>query len=233
MSKKECKSAEDAELMDTKSIYNNKDQLTETWGPQHTVKLAVGKEGKPGEEVLARNHIKYFYDEGAEEVEEKTKEKYDLVTKTVDGAEVASKEEFDKRTATTSYSGQSNLGWKLRMPTSETTEPGGLNLTTTTKYEETTNKEGVKESTGNVVETQAPAAAGGDKAVPPAYAAQFGKAGSEAGELNEPRATAIASNGDVYVLDTANNRIDEFSSSGTFIETFGWGVSDGKSRYDL
>jgi DNA-binding beta-propeller fold protein YncE len=35
---------------------------------------------------------------------------------------------------------------------------------------------------------------------------------------------AIASNGDVYVADTGNHRIDEFSSSGAFIRAFGVGV---------
>jgi streptogramin lyase len=219
VAKKECKSEEVSELLDTKSDYDSEGQLAETWGPQHTVKLAVGKEGKKNEEALARNHVKYFYDEGAPEGET-----YDLVTKVIDGAETASKEEFDKRTATTSYSGQSNLGWKLREPTSETTEPGGVNLTTTTKYEE---------STGNVLETQAPAGVGGDKNVPPAYAAQFGKLGSEAGQLNAPRATAIATSGNVYVLDAANNRIDEYSPAGAFIETFGWGVSNGKAEFEV
>ena len=149
----------------------------------------MGKEGKAGEELLARNHVKYYYDEGAKAVEEKLNETYDLVTKTVDGAETARKEEFDERTATTSYGGQSNLGWKLREPTSETTEPGGLNLTTTTEYEA---------GTGNVISKDTPAEAGGDRAVPPAYAEQFGKAGSEPGELKEPNGVATASNGDVY-----------------------------------
>ncbi len=210
VSKKECKSAEVSELLDTKSAYNSEGQLTDTWGPQHTVRLAVGKE-KPDEEVLARNHVKYFYDEGAKEVEEKTKETYDLVTKTIDGAETASKEEFDQRTAMTSYSGQSDFGWKLREPTSVTTDPGGLNLTSTTKYEE---------STGNVIETQGPAAAGGDASVPPAYLSEFGKAGSEPGQLKEPRATALAPNGNIYVLDTGNSRIEEFTPSGSYAATF-------------
>ena len=211
VSKKECKSAEVSELFDTKSAYNSEGQLTDTWGPRHTVRLAVGKE-KADEEVLARNHIKYFYDEGAKEVEEKTKETYDLVTKTVDGAETASKEEFDQRTAMTSYSGQSDLGWKLREPTSVTTDPGGLNLTSTTKYEE---------NTGNVIETQGPAAAGADASVPPAYLSEFGKAGSETGQLKEPRATALAPNGNIYVLDMGNSRIEEFTPSGSYVAAFG------------
>jgi YD repeat-containing protein len=216
---KECKSAEVSELLDAKSAYEGEQgELSESRGPQHMVKLVAGKEGKP-EEVLARNHVRYFYNEGAPKGET-----YNLVTKTIDGAETASKEEFGTRTATTSYSGQSNLGWKLRTPTSTTTDPGGLNLTSTTKYEE---------GTGNVIETQGPAAAGEDKTVPPAFAAQFGKAGSEGGQFKEPRSTALASNGDVYVLDAGNSRIEELSSSGTFLQTFGWGVSNGKAELEV
>jgi len=33
--------------------------------------------------------------------------------------------------------------------------------------------------------------------------------------------------GDVYVADTGNHRVDEFSASGTFIRAWGWGVEDG------
>jgi hypothetical protein len=44
-----------------------------------------------------------------------------------------------------SYSGQSNLGWKLRKPTTETTEPSGLDLIHTTAYET---------ETGDVAETR-------------------------------------------------------------------------------
>ncbi len=133
---------ERALLLDTKSVYSAEGQLVETRGPQHTVKLAVGKEKKPGEEVPARNHIRYYYNEGAPEGET-----FNLVTKTIDGAETTSGEEFDPRTSLTSYSGQKGLGWKLRRPTSTTTDPAGLNLTSTTEYNETT---------GNVIETKTP-----------------------------------------------------------------------------
>ena len=211
-SESKCKSAETAKLLDTESTYNAEGQLTDTWGPQHMVRLAIGKEGKTGEEVLARNHIHYYYDEGAAEAEEKWHEPFGLVTKTTDGAETASKEEFDKRTSTTSYSGQGELGWKLRAPTSTTTDPGGLNLTGTTLYEE---------STGNVIETRNPASSGADTRVAPAYIAQFGTAGSGPGQLKEPRSTAIAASGNTYVLDSGNSRVQEFSSAGAYIGTFG------------
>ncbi len=201
---------EAAELLSTKSSYSAA-EVEQTWGPQHKVKLVVGKSGG-SEEVLARSHVEYFYDEGAKEVEEKTHESYELATKTIDDAETASKEEFDKRTAITSYSGQNDLGWKLRKPTSETTEPGGLNLTTTTIYQE---------ATGEVEETQPPAAAGKDASVPPVYSAQFGSAGSGTGEMSEPKAVAIGSGGIVYVLDTGNSRIEEFTAEGAYVATFG------------
>ena len=36
----------------------------------------------------------------------------------------------------------------------------------------------------------------------------------------------------MYVTDQGNNRVDEFNSSGSFIETFGWGVTDGKAEFE-
>ena len=51
------------------------------------------------------------------------------------------------------------------------------------------------------------------------------------GELNEPRGIAINSTGvggvdpgDVYVLDTGNNRVEEFSAAGAFVRAFGYDV---------
>jgi sugar lactone lactonase YvrE len=214
-SEKSCKSAEAAKLLSTESAYNGEGELTDTWGPQHLVKLVAGKEGK-SEEVLARNHVKYHYDEGAP-----SGEKYALVTKTEDGAETAAKEEFDVRTTTTGYSGQSNLGWELREPTSTTVDPGGLNLTSTIKYEK---------ATGNVIETQGPAAAGGDTKVPPAYSIAFGSAGAAGGQLSGPEHAAVDSHGDLWVTDFGNNRIEEFSAAGKFMLAVGWGVKDGKAE---
>jgi YD repeat-containing protein len=142
-------SAEFSKLVDTQNIYTTEgSRLTETLGPQHTVKIAKGNEHVPsGSEVLARSRVKDYYNEGAPA----TGETYNLVTKTTSGAENASKEEFDVRTTTMSYSGQSNLGWKLRLPTSTTTDPAGLKITHTTVYDETS---------GEVVETRGPASTG-------------------------------------------------------------------------
>jgi streptogramin lyase len=144
-----AKSAEVAKLLDREDVYHNEgSQLAETLGPQHLVKIVKGNEKVPsGSEVLARDRVKYFYNEGAPE----TGELYDLVTKTTDGALTAGGEEFDVRTTTKSYSGQGNLGWKLRSPTSATIDPTGLKLTHTTVYDE---------ATGAVVEARGAASTG-------------------------------------------------------------------------
>lgn len=59
---------------------------------------------------------------------------------------------------------------------------------------------------------------------------QFGGTGSGAGQLRTPRAIAIdRSNGNLYVADQGNNRVDVFDSAGNFLRAFGWGVADGTS----
>jgi Tol biopolymer transport system component len=69
-----------------------------------------------------------------------------------------------------------------------------------------------------------------------AFSGSFGAPGAGAGQLalrltgspgREARGSGLAVNretGDVYVADTANNRIDEFSAAGTFVRAFGWAV---------
>ncbi len=199
-SKEHCKSAEVATKLDTENTYNTGGQLVETLGPEHKVKLASGSE------VLARGHMVYHYDEGAPE----TGEEYSLVTKTTDGAEYEDKE-ADIRTTLTSYSGQKGLGWTLRKPTSMTTDPTGLDLTTTTEYNETT---------GNVVATKSPA--GTSQAVsPPVYSAAFGSKGSGGGQFSEPMGVAVDATGDVWVTDQTNNRVEKFSPTGSFIAAYG------------
>lgn len=202
---KESNPAAASELLDTKSAYNEEGELIDTWGPQHTVKLAQGKT-EANEAVPARNHVKYSYDEGAPEGET-----YELVTKVVDGAETASKEEFDQRTAITSYGGQNGLGWKLRMPTSTTTDPTGLDLTKTIEYNETT---------GNVVETKAP---GGTSITvsPPSFSLSFGSEGSGNGQFKRPVGVATDASGHVWVNDRENDRIEKFSPGGTWEGSYG------------
>ncbi len=152
------KSVEVSKLLDTQSTYNGEGakegevvepgtRLIETLGPQHEIKYVAGKEEK---ESLARSHKKFFYNEGAP-----GGEKYDLVTKTSSLAQLANEEEVEVRKTTTSYSGQSNLGWKLRAPTSVTSDPEGKKITHTTLYNATT---------GQITETRGPAGSGGESA---------------------------------------------------------------------
>ncbi len=217
VSKTECKSAEVSKLLDRESTYNTTGsepgtQLLETLGPQHTVKLAQGKE-KTGEEVLARGHVKYSYNEGAPA----EGGPYDLVTKTIEGAQTASKEEFDKRETITSYSGQEDLGWELRKPTSVTVNPTGLKLTHTTFYDP---------STGNITETRMPE--GGSGSTPAggyAYSAQYSKETETetctAVLMKHPDGVAFDSTGDMWVLDTGSDRVGELSPTGRTVIRFG------------
>ena len=61
---------------------------------------------------------------------------------------------------------------------------------------------------------------------------QAGIQGGGAGQLFIPWGVATDRSGDVYVSDLGNERIDEFSAAGAFIEAYGWGVSDGASRFE-
>ena len=206
LSEKECKSAEVSELLDTKSRYAEEGtQLTETLGPQHTVKLVSGKGGKT-EETLARSQAHYYYDEGAP-----GGETYDLETKAVDDAQTANGEEFDKRTTLTSYGGQKGLGWQLREPTSTTTDPTGLDITKTTEYNETT---------GSVIETKAPGGTS-TNVPPPVFSSSFGSEGTSSGHFKSPVSDAVDSSGDVWVADEGNYRAQKFSSSGSVLGAYG------------
>ncbi len=214
------KSREVSELLDTKSKYNTEGtELESTLGPQHMVKLASGAEKE------ARNHIRYYYDEDSPE-----SETYDLPTKTIDGAEYEGGGEVNRRTTTTAYSGQDNLGWLLRKPTSVTTDPtNGLKGV----FEFAFGDEG--EESHQVHEPDDVAVApNGDVYVADtkdnrveeysatdSYITSFGKEGAGNGEFKAPEGIAVASNGDVYVADTGNNRVQEFEESGKYLAQFG------------
>jgi RHS repeat-associated protein len=140
------KSTEVAKLLDSESTYNSEGtELLSVLGPQHSVRLVHGKT-KENEEVLARNHTVYSYDEGAP-----GGGPYRLVTKITQGAKVNGEADRDVRTTTKSYAGQAGRGWELRSPTAVTADPSGLKLTHTTLYEG---------STGSPIETRGPASTG-------------------------------------------------------------------------
>jgi hypothetical protein len=73
--------------------------------------------------------------------------------------------------------------------------------------------------------------------VSPAVAAQshaltrsFGSPGSGAGQFGFTSESGLAvdqSNGDLYIADTVNHRVEKFSPTGAFLFAFGWGVKTG------
>ncbi len=195
---------ERAEQLDTKNSYaEGGTELSSTTGPEHLVKIAA-----TGKQEQARKNVRYYYDENAPA----EGRPYRLVTKTIEGASVGHGEnELDARTITDSYNGQGNLGWKLHAPTAVSTSTGTQTLTTQTTY---------SEATGEVTETQTPDGTVG-KTPPFSYLSQFGPATGEQGHLSEPRSVAIGSTGNVYVLNTGNNTVDEFTAAGSFIHEFG------------
>lgn len=131
--------------IDTQRTYNSAGtMLVDTLGPMHTVRLANG------DTVDARQHLHVTYDEGAPAGVS------GLPTTATAGAQVAGQSsDSDARVKKSRYDGQSGLGWTLRLPTSNTVDPTGLNLTTTTLYDPVT---------GQIAETRLPGGPNGGDA---------------------------------------------------------------------
>jgi RHS repeat-associated protein len=55
----------------------------------------------------------------------------------------------------------------------------------------------------------------------PAYQSQFGSHGSEPGQFNQPYDLATTADGNVWVADAFNHRIQEYSPAGKFLSQFG------------
>ncbi len=55
----------------------------------------------------------------------------------------------------------------------------------------------------------------------PTYSSQFGSVGSGSGQMKSPAGIAMDSSGDLWVADTANHRVQEFSSTGSYLAQFG------------
>jgi hypothetical protein len=84
---------------------------------------------------------------------------------------------------------------------------------------------------GGLLFAAAPALAGG----PHIFSMSFGSAGSGAGQLSFSGYGGVAVNAathDVYVADTGNNRVDQFSATGAFVRAWGWGVADGLPAFE-
>jgi RHS repeat-associated protein len=205
-------SAADSKLWDSESTYNGEGtELQSALGPQHNVKLPSGTQAQ------ARLSTHYYYEEGAPS----EGGPYELITKTTSGALLADKEEVELQTQTVSYSGQDNLGWRLRKPTSTTTDPSGLKLVHSVMYEP---------KTGDPTETRLPAAGAPGEEIGYSFGFQFGKAGTEPSQFQEPSGIAVNASGDTYVLDTGNDRVQEFGPEGKFLRKFG---ASGSGNGDL
>lgn len=69
---------------------------------------------------------------------------------------------------------------------------------------------------------------------PPEFLLSWGSRGSGAGQFLDHYGIAVDANGDVYVADAGNNRIQKFDSEGSFIGTWGsFGSADGQFDYPL
>jgi hypothetical protein len=65
---------------------------------------------------------------------------------------------------------------------------------------------------------------------PVTFVRHFGSGGGSAGQLNGAAGLAVdPSTGNVLVADADNDRIDEFDSSGAFVNAWGWGVIPGQT----
>jgi RHS repeat-associated protein len=135
-------SAAVATTLDTEYTYSaDGTELLETLGPQHQIVLNDGTTTLARQDTTNTYGATSSYGQG-------------LMTQTVEGAlEPGASSDVQTRTTTYQYSGQSNLGLSLGEPTSVTTDPSGLDIVHTTKYD----------PDGNVIATIMPGnTSGGD-----------------------------------------------------------------------
>jgi len=70
---------------------------------------------------------------------------------------------------------------------------------------------------------------GGSEKIPPEFVLKWGSNGSGDGQFNEPGGLAVDSEGNVYVGDSQNSRVQKFSAGGTFLLKWGSsGTGDGQ-----
>ncbi len=116
---------ERSQQLDSHSEYSaDGTEMLQSWGPLHEVHLESGKTAE------ARLHTEVKYDEGAPELKEGETAPRLPTTETSGAAIPGEKADVDSRTTKTEYD------WKLRRPTKQITDPTGLNLISTTVYNE-------------------------------------------------------------------------------------------------
>ncbi len=59
-----------------------------------------------------------------------------------------------------------------------------------------------------------------------------GLPGSALGEMNNPISVAVDTDGNVYVVDAGNLRVQKYNNSGTFQRMWGWGVKTGAAAFE-
>jgi RHS repeat-associated protein len=77
-----------------------------------------------------------------------------------------------------------------------------------------------KNSLGSATSTSAASGVVGTVAQP-AFAAAFGSPGGGNGEFSRPSGVAVDAHGDVWVVDSYDNRLEKFSGSGTWLASYG------------
>ena len=64
------------------------------------------------------------------------------------------------------------------------------------------------------------------------FVTTWGSSGTGDGQFNAPLGVATDGNGNVYVADTNNNRIQKFTSTGTFLTTWGSFSYSGNGQFN-
>ncbi len=66
----------------------------------------------------------------------------------------------------------------------------------------------------------------------PEFVMQWGTPGNGPGQLAGPHGIVVAPNGDLYVADTGNNRVQRFTADGVFVTSWGFfGAGDGQFNH--
>jgi tripartite motif-containing protein 71 len=67
-----------------------------------------------------------------------------------------------------------------------------------------------------------------------AFIGSYGSKGTAGGQFEGAWGIAVnKTTGNVYATDPNNDRVQEFSSTGTFVRTFGFGVSNGEAKFEI
>ena len=198
--KEGSKSAEVAKALSSENIYNSEGtQLLETYGPEHKIKLSNGTEEE------TRDRQKFSYNEG----KPSKGETYDLMTKAISWVEGAVNKELNKHEKTMSYSNsaQGELGWILRKPILVSEKVNGQTSTQSNTYNPETGQ-ALEGSTSTTVAA-------------PVFSFKFGAEGTGEGQFRKPTSEAFDNSGDLWVVDSGNNRVQVFSAEGALLKTLG------------